>query len=466
MAAAAVAACETKISIEEPANDGTYIYTLTASAPDADTKTDYTSTGSFSWSKGDKISVLFHKNDDNKFFTLTAKTINGNSATFTGAITNGYSIGNTKDAYLWAFYPASDHVFDATADKYIKFNIPATMDLSTTYNSNVPMYAKGDGDTFQFKLLDATYKFTFTDIPKGVSKVKLVVENLKGYEISGDIKISGYSGSPYFSPSSHSAGNATLSRTFIGKVTSSTSAAFYVPVRRYQAQFQPKLTLYNADNEDLIITKTAEAAATIPEAHIQPITISAGGAVIVPWSFESAHGIDWSSVTTSAAGRADAPYDAIKVIKATGDASNLYVYFEVAENALIDNAGYAYANYSYLYLGNSESTKSYDWQWTGKYTEKISSWIKENNALVFANWKSYCTSKIVTHDGTVYYEVALDRSGLTCLQSTDVTIAFEINSIYLVTDWSDQGGSTTQIGFAPNTGGAALSVTLPAYVAP
>ena len=45
MAAAAVAACQPKENIEEPALDGTYIFTLKASAPE--TKTDYDATGKF-----------------------------------------------------------------------------------------------------------------------------------------------------------------------------------------------------------------------------------------------------------------------------------------------------------------------------------------------------------------------------------------------------------------------------------
>ena len=49
MAAAAVAACESKVAIDEPAPaDGSYIYTLTASVPEVDTKSDYSSSGKFS----------------------------------------------------------------------------------------------------------------------------------------------------------------------------------------------------------------------------------------------------------------------------------------------------------------------------------------------------------------------------------------------------------------------------------
>ncbi len=109
MAAAAVAACENKAVVEEPAQ-GSYVFTLKATSPDLDTKTDYSSIGKFSWSEGDAISVLFHNEaGDNKFFTLTATTINGANADFSGTIDEGYEIGGTT-GLKWALYPAGNHM--------------------------------------------------------------------------------------------------------------------------------------------------------------------------------------------------------------------------------------------------------------------------------------------------------------------------------------------------------------------
>ncbi|MBQ2544180.1 MAG: hypothetical protein II556_04455, partial [Bacteroidales bacterium] len=81
MAAAAVAACQNKAAVEEPAQ-GSYVFTLKATSPVLDTKTDYSSTGKFSWSASDQISVLFHKGEENKFFTLTNTSGAGASADF------------------------------------------------------------------------------------------------------------------------------------------------------------------------------------------------------------------------------------------------------------------------------------------------------------------------------------------------------------------------------------------------
>ena len=90
MAAAALASCEKTNLNEQKAQKESYVYTISAMAPDmvdanapaqAPTRTDYTDAGVFSWSAGDAISVLFHNNNVNKFFTLTT-TESGASVKF------------------------------------------------------------------------------------------------------------------------------------------------------------------------------------------------------------------------------------------------------------------------------------------------------------------------------------------------------------------------------------------------
>ncbi len=134
----AFAAC-TRVANEVPAPEvpevpATYEFSLSASLDEEVLKSDYTSTGVFSWSEGDQISVLFHDGDNNKFFTLTAVSVSGNTATFRGPVTVGYTEGSNLGA-KWALFPASDlHVYN-TANvgvdkaKHISFHIP----LYTTY---------------------------------------------------------------------------------------------------------------------------------------------------------------------------------------------------------------------------------------------------------------------------------------------------------------------------------------------
>ena len=71
MAAAVLAACQKeKENVAEPAAPGTYTYTIEAGH--GETRTDYDAEGTFTWTAGDQISVLFNNGTQNKFFTLTA----------------------------------------------------------------------------------------------------------------------------------------------------------------------------------------------------------------------------------------------------------------------------------------------------------------------------------------------------------------------------------------------------------
>ena len=182
MAAAAVAACNNKVVIDEPAlENGSYVFTLKASAPDVDTKTDYSSTGKFSWGADDQISVLFHNGTENKFFTLTNTSGAGASANFSGTIDEGYEIGASNgtesDKMIWALFPASDsHIYNAETSSP-EFYVQPNHDFSTaSFSANIPMCSRLEQEgTLSFQNLACTYKFTLTDLR--VSKVKVVVYN-------------------------------------------------------------------------------------------------------------------------------------------------------------------------------------------------------------------------------------------------------------------------------------------------
>lgn len=189
------------------------------------------------------------------------------------------------------------------------------------------------------------------------------------------------------------------------------------------------------------------------------------------WSFTSSYGVNWNSVSDVAAGRSGSGNDAIQTLKATGSSSKVFVYFEVKKPRLISTA-YDYANLLKMYLGDSESTTAFDWQWTSKYTKKFNSWLQKDgspNLITYecSGYQSHVdqhTSLYVDADmDIVYYEMSIPRSFDACLQGTSATIAIEINQQYV--EGEDWKGSTTQIGYAPTCWIPALSFTLPAYVA-
>lgn len=393
MAAAAVAACQPKENIEEPSLEGSYIYTLSASVPEV-TKSDYDASGAFSWSASDQISVLFHKGDDNKFFTLSNTSGAGASATFSGAIDAGYEIGASTDGTQWALYPAGDHKVrftESDGEKYpISFNIPAVTDYTTApFSANIPMYAQGDGSTFEFKHLGAAYKFTFTDIDNSISKAKFVVQNQTTYRLSGDVKLRNQGGT-YLDQAWADGVDKTL--TYIREVSNGT-VEFYVPVRYYAACFQPVITLYNAENDDVIFTKTASVAKGIEDkGHVQPIVISVSGAVITPWSYESAFGVDWDDSTVAS----DAGQTGFNKISFVADNTYLYMLAAIQKAALEFNADNYRENSVNFYV--NEQSVAYGFL------------AKQGNPQSNDNSSYVVGSNVTEHKDVMYYEWKIDRA--------------------------------------------------------
>ena len=462
MAAAVISSCTKQTFDENQPNvdSETTTYTYTVSANTTETKTDYDSAGKFEWSAGDAISVLFNNGTDNKFFTLKLTEGAGTkTSTFSGQIEAGYEIGGT-DETQWALYPAGAHSVrfsETDAAKYpLSFNIPAVTDYTESgFSANIPMYAiSEDGNSFNFQHLGAAYKFTFSDIE--VSKVKFVVENQTTYRLSGDVNLRNQGGT-YLDQAWADGVDKTL--TYISNVSDG-KATFYVPVRYAAECFMPVITLYNADTDAQIYTKTATAAKALEKGHVQPINISVSGAVEVPWSFPSQYDIEWNEVTESVSGDTGDGYNGIVTMKATADATNLYLYLEVKKSALYDNGEYGHANLCCIYFGDGTGSTAH-WAWTAPYTKKIEGWMKYKNAARFITYSGVTYEQITAeHNDLYYYEVAIKRSDITALAGSSATICVEINQQY-----TDAGGnwlgSNTQIGFAPARSAEALTVTLP-----
>ena len=391
MAAAAVTACETKAVIDEPA-EGSYVFTLQASSPDLVTKSDYSASGKFSWGAEDQISVLFHKGTENKFFTLSNTSGVGATATFSGYIDSGYEIGGT-DGNKWALYPAGSHSVRFAEEDGVKFpisfNIPAVTDYTTSpFSANIPMYAFGDdSNQFAFEHLGAAYKFTFTDIE--ASKVKFVVENQTTYRLSGDVKLRNQGGT-YLDQAWADGVNKTL--TYISNVADG-KAVFYVPVRYYAECFKPIISLYNENTDERIYTKTATVAKGIEsKGHIQPINISVSGAVIVPWSYESAFGVDWSASNVVS----DAGQTGFNRISAVADATYLYMLAAIQKDALEYNAD-NYRENSVNFYVNGQSVA---YGFLAKQGQPESN---DNSSYVVGK-------NVLEHNEVMYYEWKIDRA--------------------------------------------------------
>ena len=250
VAAAVITACQKERVENEPVVEQTpYVYSVKANI--SGTRTDYDASGKFSWTAGDAISVLFHQGETQKFFTLTTEE-SGETATFTGMIDAGYTIGALdgidEDQKIWALYPASEN--HAYADGIASFYVQPMVDFTETgFSANIPMYELlAVEGAFSFKNLTSTYKFIVKDLDPGVEKVKFVVYNQKTYGLSGSWPI--HAGEIYLNYDYATPGSEKSTLTFISNVTNG-QAVFYVPTR-YWGKFQPVVRVYDADSDELL----------------------------------------------------------------------------------------------------------------------------------------------------------------------------------------------------------------------
>lgn len=462
MAVAAVTACQKQSVLEDPVSPEpeasqktTYTYTVGASIDTQEVKSDYDADGKFSWSENDAISVLFHKDATNQFFTLNRISGTGKTATFSGEITEGFTIGasdgTVEDKKILAFYPAStSHTYTVGGDP--KFYTPAVNDLSSgNFSANIPMYDKltAEGD-FTFKNMTCAYKITVTDLD--VSKIRVDVHNDENYYLSG---LTTMSGSNYLRYD-----GSSKDISYICDVDGDKKAVFYISCRYGgDKHFKPTITIKDYSTGLVIKEVTAANAVNIPDPKVKRLTISAPGAGSPIYS---SYKINWTTITTSAAGRSDSPYDGICMLKATSDASNLYLFFEVAKTSTYSETGYTHENLLYIYLGDSSSETAHSWQWTNNYTVKFEGWLLQSGVPNYVTYASGAVvgSTSVAYGDSYFYEIAIPRTYNTCLAGTSATVSIEANQQYVESGtWK---GSNTQIGFAPTTGGTALTVSMTA----
>ena len=283
LAAVILYSCETLLTPE------TYVFEISAEAPSGDdTRTAYSASGDFSWSDGDRISVLFHKGSENRFFTLTAKSINGRNATFSGSIDSGYSVGSSDTGVRWALFPAGEHSYSAGQnDGMPTVNVPAETDYTANgahFSANLPMCAKGsESNVFKFQHLGTSYRFVFSNIE--ASKVRLDIENQKSYALSGTFPVKGSSsatGENYLDYSS-SATSEQKRISFVENVSGDGTATFYVSSRAWRIALKPILTLTDAETGKVLLSKTATRTIGTEEKsynymyNVGPIPVSASG---------------------------------------------------------------------------------------------------------------------------------------------------------------------------------------------
>ena len=434
-----IAACNKKNdSIEVPSF---YEYEISAVSANLDTKVTYAGDVTFAWSEGDQISVLFHKGSDNKFFTFTTKTVSGASATFAGMVESGYEIGASDTGTKWALFPASEHTYSAS---FPTFHMSDTFDYSAThFSALVPMFAQSeDGANFAFQRMAGTYKFSFTGIK--TSKVKFVVENQNTHQLSGDIPIKQSNSDIYMDQGWSGDGDAKRKLTFIENVSDG-DAVFYVPFRAWESAFKPIITLYDAVSEDVLYTKTAKTnfsgySATMSRVIAVP-EITVGDAI--PWSYESAFGVDWAASNVASA--AGAP--GINSIKGVADATNIYFLLAINKEALVMNPAHHRDNSVNVYCNG---------------VSRYFGYLVKDGVPELNDNSGYVTGKsVIEHKGVLYYEWQINRAS--AAGKTELAPLAEKNPVEIrfciFPNNSTEGQDWNTYMYAPGDG--ALTVALP-----
>lgn len=421
---------------------GLRTFTIRAELP-ADVRAAYAADGKFSWEAGDVIDVLFN-NNGYSFYQLTT-TESGKSVSFSGEV-SGEEGGNFD--YL-AVYPSGllGGIWPGDGHEGFSVNMPSVVNGSGA--DQIPMIArvsKASGSTtYQFKHMSAVFRFDMRNIP---AKARRLDITSTGNGIVSTFWPSFADDGDYITWAENHDNNT---KTFNFTPNADGTFTFYLPFGCIGPWNNFTFTLFDGDGNP-IREKTTTLGSykdkTLEKNKMYVVGLDASMFSIISsgtGAFESAFGIDWSTVSASVAG--DSEKSACRVMKAKLDASRLYVYLEVQSNALYDNASYLHANLTRLYIGDENSTSEY-WTFNGHYTKCLEGWLKTANQYkYYTSQTTLVTANATESEGLAYYELAIPRSYDACLSGSLARLALEIYDVRDET--SGWVGDWQQIGIAP-----------------
>lgn len=169
MAALALSACTAEMAPDWAEEPEYKELTITSTLDESVTKTAYAGEKTFSWSVGDKISVLCNDGTANRWETFTAQSA-GKTSQFKAQVAASVKIGPLDGSFSGvALFPAcEDHVYQDKDN--MAFALPATRDFRAAggghASADLPMFAWADGDgSYAFTHLTGAAKFSFKDVP-------------------------------------------------------------------------------------------------------------------------------------------------------------------------------------------------------------------------------------------------------------------------------------------------------------
>ena len=417
---------ETQLPQAQNAPAGMKQVTITASIEGADTKTSYDAEGKFSWTKGDKISVM---GTDYGFYTLTA-TSDGPTTTFTGWIPEGVTLRQE------AFYPA-DEATNRTDGSYY-FNIPMYKDLSQSFSADLPMGAYSGTANYEFKHITGAALLTFTNFPAEVETAEISIVNAR-------LKLTGvfnaYLSSGMWTWNSK-ADVAEEERTLIRKV----------PVVKGQAQlYMP----YNGslwwDYTSTVNIKGYDAAGNeyvlLKDKKMKPDEATAVRGVVKKYAPlalpDYVPAVDWNKVDWAAENSVSPSVEGFTDVKVVADKYYMYARIEAPVTFAWDKL--------YYYMGRGEGSNALSWAWT---TTAALTYNYEGTASLDALTLKYngvtIDTKVETEGDNAYWYMAFPRN------AHDITK--DAGEIYFTLMGYVNGGFA---GAAPLRWSPAMTVTLP-----
>lgn len=417
---------EAQLPQDQDAPAGIKQVTITASIEGADTKTSYDDAGKFSWTKGDKISVM---GTDYGFYTLTA-TSDGPTTTFAGWIPEGVTLRQE------AFYPA-DEATNRTDGSYY-FNIPMYKDLSQSFSADLPMGAYSGTANYEFKHITGAALLTFTNFPAEVETAEISIVNAR-------LKLTGifnaYLSSGLWTWNSK-ADVAEEERTLIRKV----------PVVNGQAQlYMP----YNGslwwDYTSTVNIKGYDAAGNeyvlLKDKKMKPDEATAVRGVVKKYAPlalpDYVPAVDWNKVDWAAENSVSPSVEGFTDVKVVADKYYMYARIEAPVTFEWDNL--------YYYMGRGEGSNALSWAWT---TTAALTYNYEGTASLDALTLKYngvtIDTKVETEGDNAYWYMAFPRN------AHDITK--DAGEIYFTLMGYVNGGFA---GAAPLRWSPAMTVTLP-----
>ena len=466
-ATAVLASCST-VEREEPGIEVPEGFkVLTVDAGRTLTKTSYAGEVIFSWSEGDRISVLCNNGSADSWQTFTADGP-GAVSTFTAVVPDNTVIG-ALDGTKVALYPADEgHVYTSASD--ISFHIPAERDFRAGENTHketaIPMFAWGDGnDSFAFANLTGAVKFTFCNIPSSTTQVKMVFENTCHLKLNGlyplEMESDEEAADVAWSAAS-SDESAENSVTYYADVEDGV-ARFYLPYAAGSLWAWNHLTLSDASTDVALYSNTKVGQINVTKNRIvvlPTLDVLTGG---VEAGLASAYGIDWTVVPSSA--ESGSEYKAIKSMKATADDDYLYVYLEVNPDVLTKS--HNFDHYIKVYAAGASGSNGW---WSNENTvTKIgnSAWAVANGEISYSDFGSNPSNcNYLAASNTWYYEIRMPRATNAAITDPGVVnIGVVLDDTFYQEGYGTNGYGHLQgdvpCGIIPSFGTAMYPVTLP-----